>query len=164
MARLGFIAEKFAKYGYDFYAMDHRGHGESGGKTMYVPSMEIMTSDVKGYIELVIESFYGKNNGFETHPSIYLVAHSMGSMITLRYLCENGPKIGEKATIQAVAFLNPFWDVKNKKLFQALAWGEMKKKQYTKDYENTYAPEVPINLKMVPKHMYHWTYDFDNRI
>ena len=59
MGRLGFIAEKFAKLGYDFYAMDHRGHGKSAGRTMLVPSIEVMTNDFKGYLELIMKTFYG---------------------------------------------------------------------------------------------------------
>ena len=99
MGRLGFIAERFAKLGYDFYAMDNRGHGGSGGKTMLVPSVEVMTKDFKGYAELVMKSFYGPDKGFDTQPSVFLISHSMGAMITLRYLCENGPKIGEAISI-----------------------------------------------------------------
>lgn len=79
--------------------MDNRGHGKSGGKTMFVPSIKIMADDFKGYAELVMKSFYCPESGFETSPSVFLIAHSMGATIALRYLCENGPKIGNLVTI-----------------------------------------------------------------
>ena len=39
------LAKKFADDGFDFYSMDYRGHGESDGKTVLIPSIETIALD-----------------------------------------------------------------------------------------------------------------------
>ena len=43
--RNAYIARIFSAMGYDFFCMDQRGHGQSGGKTVLVPSMKTIQND-----------------------------------------------------------------------------------------------------------------------
>lgn len=59
------------------YALDHRGHGKSGGKRGHVNSFNDYIYDLKHFIEYVSEE--GKNT------PIILLGHSMGGVIALKY-------------------------------------------------------------------------------
>lgn len=47
--RYAHVAQMFANRGYDFYALDQRGHGKSEGRQMYFESMDQLGDDLTGY-------------------------------------------------------------------------------------------------------------------
>jgi alpha-beta hydrolase superfamily lysophospholipase len=81
IGRFAHVGQEFSKLGYDFYAMDQRGHGKSEGKLAYVPSIDQITDDTILYHRLILEKFY-----IGINPKIYVVAHSMGAMQILNLL------------------------------------------------------------------------------
>ena len=72
------VAEKLRDANYHVYALDHRGHGQSDGKRLVISSMTNFINDLKQYYERI------KSN----HPDakIYILGHSMGSVISLQFL------------------------------------------------------------------------------
>ena len=38
-------AQYFSQQGYDYFCMDQRGHGKSGGQVVYIPSMDEVVND-----------------------------------------------------------------------------------------------------------------------
>ncbi len=75
--RYGHMAEYFVSRGYAVYALDHRGHGRSEGKRVYVEKFSDYVDDLKTFFDLVRKENRGKR--------IFLVGHSMGSAIALLY-------------------------------------------------------------------------------
>ncbi|MFX0073799.1 MAG: alpha/beta hydrolase [Candidatus Hermodarchaeota archaeon] len=61
--------------GYAVYADDHRGHGKSDGKRNYVDSFNQYIEDEKSFYDLI-------KNAYQNLP-IFMLGHSMGSMIAL---------------------------------------------------------------------------------
>lgn len=63
------------------YALDHRGHGRSGGKMNYVKRFSDFLADVKTLEGIVLEK----------HPDkpLFILGHSMGSIITSHFMAEN---------------------------------------------------------------------------
>jgi alpha-beta hydrolase superfamily lysophospholipase len=49
--RYGFPVTYFTSRGYTVYAMDLRGHGESGGRRSYADSIDELMEDIRCYLE-----------------------------------------------------------------------------------------------------------------
>ena len=64
--------------GYAIYAADHRGHGRSDGKRMFVSKWSEYLDDLGLFIRLVKEQWVGR--------PFFLYGHSMGGNITLNYV------------------------------------------------------------------------------
>ena len=75
--RYGNLVNYFVPKGYAVYALDHRGHGRSDGERVQVDSFSDYVEDLKTYFDIV-----RKDN---PRKKIFLVGHSMGSMISLMY-------------------------------------------------------------------------------
>lgn len=71
---LGF-EEFFAAHGLGVSAMDLRGHGQSEGRRVWVPSFESYLED--------LDTFLGHVRSHS--PVVFLVGHSLGGLIALRY-------------------------------------------------------------------------------
>jgi alpha-beta hydrolase superfamily lysophospholipase len=67
-----FVPESFA-----IYALDHRGHGRSDGEHVKVDDFQEYVKDLKTFFDIV-----RKEN---PHDKIFLIGHSMGSVIALLY-------------------------------------------------------------------------------
>jgi len=74
-------ADALARMGYTIYGWDLRGHGRSAGKRGHVDHFTDFTSDLSQFL------LHLQKNGFLTQP-FALVGHSMGGLITLKYLIE----------------------------------------------------------------------------
>lgn len=59
-ARWALVGQDYSKLGYDIWVMDCRGMGSSGGQSMFVPSVEIMVDDLRGYWNLVMQQYTKK--------------------------------------------------------------------------------------------------------
>jgi acylglycerol lipase len=74
------LVNHFVPKGFAVYALDHRGHGRSDGERVMVDSFQDYVKDLKTYFNMV-----KKENPKE---KIFLIGHSMGSVISLLYTIE----------------------------------------------------------------------------
>lgn len=74
------VVDYFVPKGYAVYALDHRGHGRSDGERVHVDDFGEYVRDLKTFFNIV-----RKENPRE---KIFLIGHSMGSAIALRYAIE----------------------------------------------------------------------------
>jgi acylglycerol lipase len=77
--RYGWVAEQLVARGYGVYAIDHRGHGRSGGPRAYVDRLANTSTDLHQLSDLARER----------HPGapLFLLGHSMGGLVALDYAC-----------------------------------------------------------------------------
>jgi len=75
--RYGFPAGYFTRRGYTVYAMDLRGHGESGGRRSYAESLDHLMEDIRRFLDRVRRQERGKK--------VFLVGHSFGGQLVLNY-------------------------------------------------------------------------------
>lgn len=77
--RYGWVAERLVARGYGVYAIDHRGHGRSGGPRAYVDRLANTATDLHQLTDLARER----------HPGapLFLLGHSMGGLVALDYAC-----------------------------------------------------------------------------
>ena len=90
------VVERLVPAGYAVHAIDHRGHGRSGGRRALVDRMDRVIDDLGGFITQVRARHGG--------PKIKLLGHSMGGSIALGYalrypqdlsgLILSGPAVG----------------------------------------------------------------------
>jgi acylglycerol lipase len=75
--RYAHVAAFLTAHGYAAYALDHRGHGRSGGPRVQVADFDEFVADLRTYFEQVRAA----------HPDlpIFLYGHSMGSLIALLF-------------------------------------------------------------------------------
>lgn len=71
------VAERLVREGYAVYALDHRGHGRSGGPRPVIDRMDNAVADLDSLIVLAA----GEHPGTE----VFLLGHSMGGAISLCY-------------------------------------------------------------------------------
>jgi alpha-beta hydrolase superfamily lysophospholipase len=97
--RYGNLVERLVPEGYALYAMDHRGHGRSGGKRALVDRMAWVIED--------LHEFVGEVRARHDSQRVKLLGHSMGGSIAFGYalrwpddlsgLILSGPLIGGNA-------------------------------------------------------------------
>jgi alpha-beta hydrolase superfamily lysophospholipase len=75
--RYGNLVNYFIPKGYAVWALDHRGHGRSDGERVQVEHFTDYLKDLKTFFDIV-----RKEN---PKDKIFLIGHSMGSMIALAY-------------------------------------------------------------------------------
>ncbi|MEM8966002.1 MAG: lysophospholipase [Bacteroidota bacterium] len=71
------LIQAFARTSTAFYALDARGHGRTNGKRGHVDRFQLFVSDLHDLIKRVQQ----ENN----HQKIFLLGHSMGGAIVLKY-------------------------------------------------------------------------------
>lgn len=78
--RYDHVAERFGEAGFITYALDHRGHGRSGGKRMLVRDVREFTADVGTLVDIAKRD----------NPTLKCVVlgHSMGGAIVFAYAVE----------------------------------------------------------------------------
>jgi acylglycerol lipase len=74
------VVNYFIPRGYAVYALDHRGHGKSDGERVQFDNFHDYVVDLKTFFDIVRQ----KN----PDEKIFLVGHSMGSVISLAYALE----------------------------------------------------------------------------
>ncbi len=84
--RYDLTARAMTDAGLSFLAYDQRGHGRSPGRRGDAPGIGTLVEDLKLFVETVVE---------ESTPDlpVYLMGHSMGGLIALRYLQTSGGDI-----------------------------------------------------------------------
>lgn len=81
--RYGYVAETLVADGYAVHALDHRGHGRSGGPRAVIDRLANAVADVD---QLVLEAR-------EQHlgAPVYLLGHSMGGTVAVSYALHHQP-------------------------------------------------------------------------
>ena len=74
----GIMAE-FSARGYVSYALDLRGHGQSGGTPVYIRHFDEYLDDLAALLNYLTDRLMGP---------LYVVGHSMGGLVVIRYLQE----------------------------------------------------------------------------
>jgi alpha-beta hydrolase superfamily lysophospholipase len=97
--RYGNLVERLVPLGFALYALDHRGHGRSGGRRGLVDRMDRVIADFHGFVQDVRARHGGQR--------IKLLGHSMGGNVAFGYalrwpedlsgLILSGPLIGGSA-------------------------------------------------------------------
>ncbi len=77
LGRYHHVARALVERGYAVYALDHRGHGQSGGKRGHVKHFSDFVADLSTYYEQV----RAENPGLP----LFVYGHSMGSLISLLF-------------------------------------------------------------------------------
>jgi len=75
------VAEGLVQDGYAVHAVDHRGHGKSGGRRTYVDRFQHAVDDLHQVIQVA-------RKGHRRKP-MFLIGHSMGGAISLRYAIQH---------------------------------------------------------------------------
>jgi alpha-beta hydrolase superfamily lysophospholipase len=83
-ARYRHLAEWFTPLGMTVYAMDQRGHGNSGGPRGHAPSLHALLDDVDAVVTLARD---------ESGGPIVLIGHSFGGLIAIAYVLEHPDRI-----------------------------------------------------------------------
>jgi alpha-beta hydrolase superfamily lysophospholipase len=99
--RYDHVAQRFGEAGLVTYALDHRGHGRSGGKRVYLKSMDEYTADFGTLVGIATKE----------HPDLpkIVLGHSMGGAIVFTYGTEHagdydlmilsGPAVATSASV-----------------------------------------------------------------
>ena len=83
IGRYAHVGAFFAEQGYAVFGYDQRGHGKSGGSRCYFENADLPIDDFEQMLAWVQEEVPDK--------SVFLLGHSMGSIITLMYLLRGQP-------------------------------------------------------------------------
>jgi len=83
--RYGHVVEEMVPAGYGVYAIDHRGHGRSGGRRAVIDRLAYAVADLDTLIDLVAREDDGRRP--------YLLGHSMGGCISIAYALEHQAKL-----------------------------------------------------------------------
>jgi len=89
------LAAWFTPLGATVYAMDHRGHGRSGGQRGHAPSLKALLDDV----DLVVQRARGESGG-----PLVMIGHSFGGLMGLAYALDSPGKL-DKAVFSAPALV-----------------------------------------------------------
>lgn len=168
-ARYAHVGQVFSQMGYDYYCLDQRGHGKSGGHTGLITHLDDITNDQIEFQLKVLNKYYDMNN----LPPIYFLAHSMGCAYAMEILVRQQQALahlGEKKVslpdvklpplYTSVCFCNPFFSFYNRLLCKYIG-KPFVKVRYAFNKKSTW-PEVKYNDSEVPAHMVPWLYDFEN--
>lgn len=79
------VANFLNEHGFNAYAIDHRGHGRSEGKRVYVENFREYLRDLDKYLNYVRSQ--------EGQRPLFLLGHSMGGAISTLYSIRNHPRI-----------------------------------------------------------------------
>ncbi|MEM3467097.1 MAG: alpha/beta hydrolase [Candidatus Jordarchaeales archaeon] len=72
------VVNQIVPKGYAIYALDHRGHGKCEGERAQVKRVDEFIDDLKLFVDLVRKKEKGKK--------IFMLGHSMGSLIAMLYV------------------------------------------------------------------------------
>lgn len=84
-SRYAHVAEALVDSGCAVYAMDHRGHGKSGGPRVLVDRFANAVEDIDYVVELARRE--------QPRKPVFLLGHSMGGALSLSYAIKNPGKL-----------------------------------------------------------------------
>ncbi len=82
--RYEWVAGRLAEHGYAVFALDHHGHGRSGGRRGRF-SMQTAVADVDQLVQRAVAEHDG--------APVVILGHSLGGLITLRYALAHGERL-----------------------------------------------------------------------
>lgn len=83
--RYAHVAAALVATGCAVYAIDHRGHGRSGGRRVLIDRFAHAVKDIDQLVELALHAHPGK--------SLFLLGHSMGGALSLSYTLKHAGKL-----------------------------------------------------------------------
>ena len=92
------VGERLVDAGYAAYALDHRGHGLSGGRRALVDRMDHVVADLDTFVTLASSRHPGR--------PLHLLGHSMGGCIALVYAGRHQERLSGLLLSGAVARLD----------------------------------------------------------
>lgn len=84
--RYGHLAERLFSMSVSFWAVDHRGHGKSGGPRGHVLQFDQYLQDLEMIVDMARKEL-------DEGKKLFLVGHSMGGLIALRFAIQHGNRI-----------------------------------------------------------------------
>ena len=96
--RYEYVAAAFNERGYSLWALDHRGHGRSGGRPVYIERFGQLVDDLHDFMERAGEELPGRKP--------YLFGHSMGGCLATGYA------IRHDAELAGLLLSNPLATIK----------------------------------------------------
>ena len=79
--RYGHVAAALTEEGFSVHALDHRGHGRSGGRRVQVRRFRQFADD----LDLLVQSA----TAGEAQRPLFMIGHSMGALVALTYVLEH---------------------------------------------------------------------------
>ncbi|HEU0054830.1 MAG TPA: alpha/beta hydrolase [Longimicrobium sp.] len=95
--RYAALARDLVPRGVSVYALDHRGHGRSGGARGHADRFECFTGDFECFRRAVLETL-------PPGLPVFLLGHSLGGLIAIRHL-ETHPDVGWRGAILSAPML-----------------------------------------------------------
>ncbi len=92
------VARAFNERGYSLWALDHRGHGRSGGRPVYIERFENLIEDLRELFDIAA--------GELTDRKPFLLGHSMGGCVATGYA------IRHDAELAGLVLSNPLATIK----------------------------------------------------
>jgi len=83
--RYAHVAERLAGAGFDVYAPDHRGHGESVGERGDIVSWQSVVADLDAVVDVVVDE--------RRDLPVFLVGHSLGGAIAVAYALDHQDRL-----------------------------------------------------------------------
>ena len=96
--RYAYVAERLGAAGYPVFALDHRGHGLSGGERMRFSSVDPMAADLQTMVGIAAAAVPKRKP--------FLLAHSMGAAVGLHYACDHQEELSGLILSGALASLD----------------------------------------------------------
>jgi acylglycerol lipase len=95
--RYDHVVQELVPAGYGVYAIDHRGHGRSGGRRAVIDRLAYAVADLDTLIDLATRADEGRRP--------YLLGHSMGGCISIAYALEHQDKLAGLALSAPLAII-----------------------------------------------------------
>jgi acylglycerol lipase len=96
--RYDHVVERLVREGYAVHASDHRGHGRSDGPRAFIEDMDNVVADVDTLID--------RAAGAEPGVPVFMLGHSMGGLIALRYALAHQERLAGLILSAALAQLD----------------------------------------------------------
>jgi lysophospholipase len=96
--RYDHVVARLVEEGYAVHALDHRGHGRSDGPRAFIEDMDNVVADVDTLVDRVA--------GTEPSVPVFMLGHSMGGLIALRYALAHQERLAGLILSAALAQLD----------------------------------------------------------
>lgn len=83
------VARALVEQGCAVYAVDHRGHGKSGGPRAYVDKFAHAVEDIDTLVDIAVDE---RRSRSKSRP-LFLLGHSMGGALALSYTLKYGQRL-----------------------------------------------------------------------
>jgi alpha-beta hydrolase superfamily lysophospholipase len=153
--RYAALARDLVPRGIEVHALDHRGHGASGGARAYTPRFSRYVDDFEAFRRQVVDAL-------PAGLPVFLLGHSLGGLIALRWL-EAHPEAGLKGAILSAPLLGvkkeaPRWKVAlSGTLSKLLPWlplsNEIDASELSGDaaYVRSYREDPLVHARITPR-------------